>query len=237
MKETWDALTNEELCIEYQKTRDNILFEYFLSRNRGLIESYMGPIIRKYPEQKDELLQRGQIAMWEVMKRFDVSKETKFSTYLYYYFKNELQHYFHEQFMTHIPINLIQHLNEVKEKIPYAAIDTESLSQTLFSSESGSDVTLEELIPSDNPNPLDIVLDKDRSERIMKILDKLSPRESKCIQMYFGLNGYEPCTLEIIGKEYNVTRERIRQIIVKALRKIKYQLSNVKGGFKYEDWS
>lgn len=232
----WDAQTNEQLCEEYQKTKNNDLFEYFLSRNYGLIEKYMGPIINKHPEQRDELLQRGQIAMWEAMSKFNTTKGFKFTTYLHYYFKKTLWHQYHEQFITHVPINLINHLDEVKEKVPFAAINMESMSKTIISPDNGTDMTLEDTIASDDPSPLDVLISKDKGDRLLAILDELSPRESKCIQMYFGLNGYTPHTLEKIGNEYGVTRERIRQIISKGLKKVKYYLNKVEGGFKYEDW-
>lgn len=232
----WDAQTNEQLCEEYQKTKNNDLFEYFLSRNYGLIEKYMGPVINKHPEQRDELLQRGQIAMWEAMSKFDITKGFKFTTYLHYYFKKTVWHHYHEQFITHMPINLINHLDEVKEKVPFAAIDMESMSKTIISPDNGTDMTLEDTIASDDPSPLDVLISKDKGDRLLAILDKLSPRESRCIQMYFGLNGYTPHTLEKIGNEYGVTRERIRQIISKGLKKVKYYLNKVEGGFKYEDW-
>ena len=56
---------------------------------------------------------------------------------------------------------------------------------------------------------------------VVKLLDKLSPREQLIIVMRFGLDGNEPKTLEAIGEHFNVTRERIRQVEAKALKKLK----------------
>lgn len=223
MKETWDALTNEELCIEYQKTRDNILFEYFLSRNYGLMMDYLNPIIRKHPEQKDNLEQVGRTAMWEAMCKFDHLKEVKFSTYINYFFRKNVWHHWHEEVnLIKIPINLLTKLDEVREKVPYAVFEAESMNKTICDSgEGGYEITLEEMIPADQPDPLELAIQEEQSRIILKILSKLRPRESKCVQMYYGLNGYKQHTLQMISDEYGVSRERIRQILSKALRRIK----------------
>lgn len=223
MKETWDALTNEELCIEYQKTRDNILFEYFLSRNYSLMMDYLNPIIRKHPEQKDSLEQVGRTAIWEAMCKFDSSKEVKFSTYVRFFFRKNVWHHWHEETnLIKIPINLLTKLDEVQEKVPYAVFEAESMNKTICDSgEGGHETTLEEMIPADQPDPLELAIQEEESRTILKILSKLRPRESKCVQMYYGLNGYKQHTLQMIGDEYGVTRERIRQILSKALKRIK----------------
>ena len=233
MKETWDTLTNEELCIEYQKTRDNILFEYFLSRNHGLMMDYLNPIIRKYPEQKDGLEQAGRTAMWEAMCKFDPMKEVKFSTYVHYFFRKNVWRHRHEEInLIKIPINLLTKLDEVREKVPYAVFGAESMDKTIYdTSDSGHETTLEETIAADQPDPLELAIQEERGRILLKILSKLRPRESTCIQMYYGLNGYKQHTLQMIGKEYGVTRERIRQILTKALKRIKsYYLKE-----KYDD--
>lgn len=224
MKETWDALTNEELCIEYQKTRDNILFEYFLSRNYGLMINYLDPIIRKYPEQKDNLEQVGRTAIWEAMCKFDPSKEAKFSTYVHFFFrKNVWLHWHEEANLIKIPINLLNKLDEVREKVPYAVFGAESINKTICDSgEGGHETTLEEMIPADQPDPLELAIQEEQSRIILKILSKLRPRESRCVQMHYGLNGYKQHTLQMIADEYGVSRERIRQILSKALRRIKF---------------
>lgn len=234
MKETWDAQTNEALCIEYQETKSDTLYEYFLSRNIGLIMDYLGPIIRKHPDQKEELVQTCKVAMWEAMNKYNPEKEVKFTTYCHYFFKKNVWHHWHSQYSVHLPINLMTKLDEVREKVPYAVLDFESLDKPISAGDdSGAETTLEEFIAADQPSPEEVAIEHNRAEQLLKILDKLSPRESKCLQMYYGLNGYAPHTLQQIGNVYNVSRECIRQVLEKALKKVKrYYL---KDGTKIED--
>ena len=222
MKEIWDAQSNEELCKEFQETQNNALFEYFLSRNYGLILDYIFPFTRKYPNQKEELEQECIMAMWEAMLKFDIDKQAKFSTYVHYFFKKNMWHYWHRQQIVKVPINLLGKFDEVKAKNPNVVFEAESLNQTLYTTDDGSERTLEDMVADESePSALDIVMTKEVSELLLKLLDKLSPRESHCVQLYFGLNGYKPHTLQMIGDIYKVTRERIRQVIEKALSKIK----------------
>lgn len=220
MEEIWNTRTNEELCYEYQETKNNDLFEYFLSRNYGLIFKYINPIISKYPEQQEELEQACRIAMWSAMNKFNVEKGSKFSTYVQYWFRRNVRLHYASQKTVHIPINLLSKLNEIYENMPYAIIHSESINKTIHS-DNGSECTLEDTLASNDPSPFDIARSKEQEEILLKLLSKLDARESKCVQMYYGLNGYKSHTLQMIGDYYHVTRERIRQIIEKALCKIK----------------
>ena len=70
-------------------------------------------------------------------------------------------------------------------------------------------------------SPDDAVVRKVLREQLMEVLETLTPREQKVIRLRYGLDDSHPRTLEEVGKEFNVTRERIRQIEAKALRKLK----------------
>lgn len=224
MKEIWESKTNEELCIEYQKTKNEDLFEYFLSRNYGLIMSYITPIITKHPEYKEDLTHLCEIGMWEAMNTFIPTKEAKFTTYVYYFFKKYAWRNLHSQFLVHIPINLIRDLSEVKQKYPDSIIKLESLDEKLNLEDSNSQTVLD-TIKSKDLTPEEIVLRDDGVETIRKIArENLLPREYRCVELYYGLDGGGRRTLQQIGNEFNVTRERIRQIIAKALRKLKKYL-------------
>lgn len=80
-----------------------------------------------------------------------------------------------------------------------------------------------EFLPDNEAPSIDeIISDRERAETLDRILKTLKPREEKIIRARFGLGTGEPLTLEAIGKMHNLTRERIRQIEVKAIRKLKH---------------
>jgi RNA polymerase primary sigma factor len=73
-----------------------------------------------------------------------------------------------------------------------------------------------------HPSPDESASKELLKENIKEVLDTLSEREAKVLKMRFGLDGYKPMTLEEVGKAFGVTRERVRQIECKALRKLKH---------------
>jgi len=86
-----------------------------------------------------------------------------------------------------------------------------------------SDTMLKDFIEDkSNPSPLDEVMHEDLKTQIDKILCTLSPKEALIIRKRFGIGEDSPSTLEEVGLEFDVTRERIRQIEVKAIRKLKH---------------
>ncbi|MBQ7374185.1 MAG: sigma-70 family RNA polymerase sigma factor, partial [Clostridia bacterium] len=70
--------------------------------------------------------------------------------------------------------------------------------------------------------PTDVVATNMLKEQLINVLDTLTPREEKVLRLRYGLDDGRPRTLEEVGKEFNVTRERIRQIEAKALRKLRH---------------
>jgi len=85
------------------------------------------------------------------------------------------------------------------------------------------DATLKDFIEQDNESsPSDTVTSTDLKERVREVLKTLTPREEKVLKMRFGIDVASEHTLEEVGKDFSVTRERIRQIEVKALRKLKH---------------
>lgn len=235
MLETWETQTNETLCIEYQETKNNQLFEYFLSRNIGLIMDYVSPIIQNHPDQKEELIETCKVAMWEAMLKWKPEREVKFTTYVYWFFKKNIWHHLHSQYSVRIPINLMNKLDEVREKTPYAALEFDSLNREIcIGEESDHETTLEDIIASTDPSPEEVLMQHNVNEVLLQFIDRLRPRESNCIKMYFGLDGHTPCTLQVIGDKYHVTRERIRQVIEKGIKKLKVICREE--GYKNEDF-
>ena len=227
MKETWDTLTNEQLVLEYQATRSDELFEYFLSRNMGLIMDYCGGIIAKHPDQKDDILQSCRMALWEAMVNYKTDSGAKFTTYSYFYFRKNMWHHWHHQLPVSMPINLMGHTDEVKEKLPNVMLETTSMDQTMdFGDGEGSgSFTLGDTLASPEPSPLDVLLEKDGLDYVVSTAKRvLSPRQYQILILYFGLDRHEARTLQEVADMYNLTRERIRQILEKALIKLRKYL-------------
>jgi RNA polymerase primary sigma factor len=87
----------------------------------------------------------------------------------------------------------------------------------------GDDTYLKDFIEDENEyTPVDAVVNDDLKERVREVLKTLAPREEKVLKMRFGIDVASEHTLEEVGKDFAVTRERIRQIEVKALRKLRH---------------
>ena len=125
---------------------------------------------------------------------------------------------------TGIPINKI-------EEIMRSTTEPVSLDRPVKNDSENDDASLGDFISSD-PNKIDNVPDKaaiiaERSKLIMEHLDMIPEREKDVIMRRFGLGEYTPMTLEEIGKQYGLTRERIRQIEAKAMRRLKLRMRNL----------
>ena len=94
---------------------------------------------------------------------------------------------------------------------------------TPISSESGKPL-IDTLADSNNTDPAELLSDENLSEHIDKWLDELNPNQREVIARRFGLRGYERATLEEVGKEIGLTRERVRQIQVEALKALRHLL-------------
>lgn len=220
MKEKWDGMSNEELCLEYQQNKDNNLFEYFLNRNTSLIRYFMKILIRKYPSQADFLMQIGKQAMWDAMLHYDPDKESKFSTMYYWYVLKTMREFYEEQFDIRLPAHVREKLAAFREKHKEDnyVFDTVSLSTPTLNHD--SEELLEDIIASDENLEADLEAKATREE-LIAYARRLSPRSCACVIEYFGLEDGIPKTLQILGDKYGVTRERIRQVISNALKKIK----------------
>ena len=197
-----------------------------------------------------DLINMGNIGLMTAVERFEPERGAKFSTYAVWWIRQGIFRGLSNQARTvRLPTHKIQqinHLKRVKEQLDMAlgreALDTElaveaevpvgsvrallSMSRNAISLDAplGSDTddtvgsTLAE-DPSKTPNALSERLDLHRHVR--GYLEKLHPRERLILTRRFGLDGKNPETLEQIGADYHVTRERIRQIEAKALLKLK----------------
>ena len=114
--------------------------------------------------------------------------------------------------------NLIQMLNVKSLSEPVKGVEDETF-------------TFENFVIDTEPGPQEIVEENERRDKLLNFIEKLSPRENMIIKLRFGLYDGVPKTLEEIGKRFGVSRERIRQVETKALKKLKY-LIVVKGKFR-----
>jgi RNA polymerase primary sigma factor len=109
--------------------------------------------------------------------------------------------------------------DKVREILKYS-LDTVSLETPIGEEE---DSHLGDFIPDEeSPEPSELVNEKERHDVIEAVLDTLTDREKKVIKLRYGLEDGSSHTLEQVGKEFNITRERIRQIEAKALRKLRH---------------
>ena len=101
------------------------------------------------------------------------------------------------------------------------------------------DSKIGDLIPDESAlSPQDIAMQNMLKEQLMGVLETLTPREQKVIRLRYGLDDAHPRTLEEVGREFSVTRERIRQIEAKALRKLRHpsKLKRLRDDFgEYDD--
>lgn len=219
-----DAMTNEELCIEYKKSKDEKIYENLLNRNMGLVFKYFRNAIRNFPGSKDELIQVGRIAIWKAMINFDETKNTKFSTYLSIWLKNEyIKGFIKESFAISVPFHLLSRMKEIRDTTTNIALrPIESLETKVYqNNEKEQKLLLIDIIPDNNPGPEELAEIKDKADYIMSYINRLDAREQRTIILYYGLDGNSTHTLEEIGDKYGVSRERIRQIRDKALQKLK----------------
>jgi RNA polymerase primary sigma factor len=203
-----------------------------------------------------DLINEGNVGLAHAAKRFESSKNTKFSTYAGYWIRQKMIRYINNHGRTiRIPCHayalfcslkkeyedykefhgtepgisyLANKLNTTKRKIKSLILYVNSpiyLDGNIAESEEDKK---EQHIPSETLDASDILQKKETDNLIQEALDKLTKREKYIIEHRFGMHGDKKETLEVIGKKFKITRERIRQIDKAALIKLKNILKEMK---------
>ena len=198
-----------------------------------------------------DLINEGNLGLIKAAKRFDETRGFKFISYAVWWIRQSILQALAEQSrIVRLPLNKIGSINKINktyayleqahERMPSAEEIAKELDMTVSDVKEsmkntgrhvsmdaplveGEDSNLYDVLRSgESPNPDRELLHESLRTEISRALETLPPRESDVVRLYFGLGNQHPMTLEEIGETFDLTRERVRQIKEKAIRRLKH---------------
>ena len=241
-----ELITADEEVVLAQKIRngDKVALEKLIKANLRFVVS----VSKQYQNQGlslPDLINEGNLGLMKAAKRYDETRGFKFISYAVWWIRQSILQALAEQSrIVRLPLNKIGSINKINKA--YAQLEQENerppspedmseedVKESMKQSGrhlsmdaplvEGEDSNLYDVLRSgESPSPDKELMLESLQIEIERALQTLTPREADLVRLYFGLNGKHPMTLEEIGETFDLTRERVRQIKEKAIKRLKH---------------